>query len=240
MNEQAAKLMGFANPQAAIGQPMVWKERPDSEGFKIIGVVKNFHHLGLKSRYDPILLTLDHEFDAFYSCKVKARDISKTIAQLKQTYESFFPGNPFDYFFLDEFFNQQYQADQQFGQVFGLFAGLAILVACLGLLGLSSFATTQRTKEIGVRKVLGASVSNLLLLLSKDFIKLVLLANLVAWPLTYWGIGQWLDNYAFRIDVSWWLFVLPGLLVLLIALLTVSYQTIKTARANPVKTLRYE
>lgn len=123
---------------------------------------------------------------------------------------------------------------QRFGQLFALFVGLAILVACLGLLGLISFLTVQKTKEIGVRKVLGASVSNILLLLSKDFLRLILVANLVAWPLAYWGIHQWLEKYAFRIKLNLWLFVLPALLVLLIALLTVNLQTIKAARANPV------
>jgi putative ABC transport system permease protein len=146
----------------------------------------------------------------------------------------FFQGNPFDYFFLDDFFNQKYQADQQFGKVFGLFAALAILVACLGLFGLASFTITQRTKEIGIRKVLGASESNILFLLSKDFATLILLSNLIAWPMAYWGINQWLQNYPYRIGLSPWLFIIPALIVLAIALLTISVQTIRTARSNPL------
>ena len=176
----------------------------------------------------------------YYSIKLKTDDLPHTLATLRSSWNEIFPGNPFDHFFLDEFFNAQYKTDLQFGKVFQLFSALAIFIACLGLFGLALFTTTQRTKEIGVRKVLGASISNILILLSKDFLKLVLLSNLVAWPLAYWGIQQWLQNYAFRIGISWWLFILPTLLVLLIALLTISMQTWRAARANPVKALRYE
>jgi putative ABC transport system permease protein len=166
--------------------------------------------------------------------------IESTIAGIKKEYERIFPGSPFEYFFADEYFNKQYESERQFGRVFGLFAGIAILVACLGLFGLASFTILNRTKEIGVRKVLGASVSNILFLLSKDFIRLVLLANLIAWPIAYWTMQEWLTNYEFSISISPWLFLLPGLLVLIIAMLTVSIQTIKTARSNPAKALKYE
>jgi putative ABC transport system permease protein len=240
VNEAAAKLMGFESPQAAIDQPMVWEYNPDGEGYKIIGVVKNFHQQSLQYAYDPIILINDDSRNRFFSCKVQSSNIGQTIRTVEQAYQQLFPGNPFTYFFLDEFFEQQYQTDRQFGKIFGLFSSLAIFVACLGLVGLVSLVTRQRTKEIGVRKVLGASVHNILLLLSKDFIKLILTACFIAWPLAYLGIYQWLSNYAFRIPITPWLFLLPTLIVCVVALLAISMYTIKAARANPVKSLRYE
>ena len=151
-----------------------------------------------------------------------------------------FPGNPFDFFFLDDHFERQYQADVQFGQVFALFASLAIFIACLGLFGLASYMTSQRTKEIGVRKVLGASISSILALLSKDFTQLIIVAILLATPMSWWVMQQWLDSFAYQMDMSWWVFAVPALVLLLIALTTVSVQTIKAARNNPVDSLRNE
>ena len=244
INEAAREQLGFVNAQAAVNQPLTTQGGPTLE---IVGVVGNYHHHSLDKGYDPILFLWDdaHRDAGYVAVKlnptvVDAGNLTETIAEVKKAWDRTFPESPFDYFFLDERFNAQYRTDRQFGRVFGLFAGLAVLVACLGLFGLSLFTTAQRTKEIGVRKVLGASVSSVLLLLSKDFLKLILLANLIAWPLAYWGIRQWLQNYAFRIDISPWLFVLPTLLVLLIALLTVSGQTWRAARQNPVKALRTE
>ena len=158
----------------------------------------------------------------------------------QDNWKRFFPANPFEYFFLDDHFNEQYQADQRFGQVFGFFTILAMLVACLGLFGLASFMTLQRTKEIGVRKVLGASVGQILQLLYREFAILVFIAFLVATPLAWYAADRWLQTYAFRTELSWMLFVPPFLLVLMIALLTVSFQSIRAALANPVKSLRSE
>ena len=166
--------------------------------------------------------------------------IEETLAKVEAQWKRIYPGNPFAYFFLDESFQAQYRADQQLGRTVALFAFLTIFVACLGLFGLASFTTTQRTKEIGIRKVLGATLSNVLFLLSEDFLKLVLLANLLAWPLAYWGIRKWLEDYAFDFQVNAWLFIVPAVVVLLIALLTVGYQTWRASRQNPVKALRYE
>ncbi len=160
--------------------------------------------------------------------------------RLKTKYAQFFPGNLFDYYFLDEKFNTQYKDDQLFGKAFSIFAGFAVCIACLGLLGLSLFATTQRTKEIGVRKVLGASVSNIVLLLSKDFIRLVVIAFVIASPVAYFVMHHWLQDFAYRINIEWWVFVVAGLLSVTIALATISYQAIKAAVANPVKSLRTE
>ena len=242
INEKAAYLMGFESPEAAIDQPMVWDYQKDEDenDFTIIGVVKNFHQLGLQHAYDPMILTLEHQQESFYSCKVQGENVTATLQSIQQVYKEFFHDNPFDYFFLDEFFDQQYKADQQFGKVFLLFSGLAIFVACLGLLGLVAFTTSQRTKEIGIRKVLGASIQSIVALLSKDFIKLIFVASVLALPIAYWVMQQWLENYAFRIDIGWWLLLVPVIMVLLIALLTVSFQTVKAALENPVKSLRYE
>jgi putative ABC transport system permease protein len=235
LNEAALKVLGFRSPDAAVGQKVQYESERE-----IIGVVKDFNHYSLEQAVVPIILEFHRTNPKFYSLKVVPSRLKETLASIQRTYANLFPNSPFEYYFLDEAFDQQYKADQQFGRLFGLFSGLAIFIACLGLFGLSLFTTTQRTKEIGVRKVLGATVPNILLLLSKDFIKLVLVANVVAWPLTYWGVHKWLENYAFRIEIDSWLFLFPALLVLLIALVTVSFQTIKAARRNPVKALRYE
>jgi putative ABC transport system permease protein len=151
-----------------------------------------------------------------------------------------FAGNPFDYFFLDTFFNRQYKNDQQFGQVFGFFALLAIFVASLGLFGLASFTAAQRTKEIGIRKVLGSTVPNIFVLLSKDFLKLVMAANVIAIPLVWILMREWLNTFAFRIEIAGWVFALAAIITTCIALLTVTYQSAKAAVANPVDSLRYE
>jgi len=167
-------------------------------------------------------------------------DASHTIAAIKKKYDEFFPGNLFDYIFLNERFNRQYRDEQLFGKVFGIFAGFAIFIACLGLFGLSLFATMQRTKEIGVRKVLGASVSNILLLLSKDFMRLIIIANVIAFPVAWWIMNSWLRDFAYRTSLPWWIFLLAGALALIIGIVTISMQTIKASIANPVKSLRSE
>src|SRR6187397_384454 len=174
------------------------------------------------------------------SVKVNTAQVSQTIALVKNNWDKFFPGNTFDYFFLDDHFDEQYRADQRFGQVFGLFTSLAILVACLGLFGLASFTTIQRTKEIGIRKVLGASVLKILKLLYQEFATLLVIAFVIAVPLAWLTIGNWLKGYAFRINIHWSYFLIPFLAITVIALLTVSFQSIKAAIANPVKSLRTE
>jgi putative ABC transport system permease protein len=163
------------------------------------------------------------------------------MAFLKENYEKAFPDNPFDYFFLDTFFNRQYKNERQFGSVFGFFAALAIFVACLGLFGLASFTAIQRTKEIGIRKVLGSTVPAIFVLLSKDFLKLVLLANLIAIPVVWYVMDSWwLNTFTFRIDLGVSVFVLAAAISVIIAMVTVSYQSVTAALNNPVKSLRYE
>ncbi|MBC3789077.1 ABC transporter permease [Spirosoma utsteinense] len=233
-NKIAIQQLGFADPAQAIGKQIdFW-----GDIFTIVGVTDNFHQQSLRDAYDPLILVLKPDERGFFSIKLNTSDLTKQIAGIRAEWNRFFPGNPFEYSFLDERFDNQYRADQRFGQVFGFFTLLAILVACLGLFGLASFTTAQRTKEIGVRKVLGASVGSIVQLLYQEFAVLILVAFVIATPLSWYAVTRWLQGYAFRTDLPWWLFVIPFLLVLLIALLTVSFQSVKAALMNPVKSLR--
>lgn len=237
-NEAAIEQMGYRKPEEALGKRIeFWGQQ-----YTIIGVVTNHHQESLRQAYDAHIFRLIPDANAYYSLKLTAaRDNwPNIIDQLKQQYKAFFPQNPFDYFFLDDHIAAQYRSDQQFGQTFSLFAGLAIFVSCLGLLGLASFVTSQRTKEIGIRKIIGAPVPSILMLLTRDFLRPILLAFLLATPLTWYVLGKWLDNYAFRISLTPWLFIGPLLLILLVALFTITTQTLQAATSNPVKSLRTE
>src|SRR5258708_32370133 len=162
------------------------------------------------------------------------------MANFEAVWKETFPGNPFNYFFLNDYYNQQYKADQQFGNICSIFSGLAIFIACLGLFGLSSLTAIQRTKEIGIRKVLGASLISILKLISREFIFLIGIAIIASIPLTAWVMNRWLQDFAYRIPLSWWIFAIPGFLVVVIALATVAIHTLKAAMADPLKSLRYE
>ncbi|MFQ5627843.1 MAG: ABC transporter permease [bacterium] len=236
INATAAKHLGFEQPSEAIHQELQYWNKD----WHIIGVVADHHQQSLHVPVEPIIFMPLYSTGNFFFIKVNPGGLEETIAAVKKTYLDFYPGNSFNYFFLDESFHAQYQSDQRFGEAFGLFAFLGVLLACLGLFGLSYYTTLQRTKEIGVRKVLGASSGRILGLLSRDYAGLVLLAALLASPLTYLAVNRWLLNYAYRIEVSWLMFVIPALIVLFIALLTVSFRTLKAALANPVESLRYE
>jgi len=242
LNEAAVTSLGFKNPQDAIGKLVETKNgRGKIFQNEIVAVIKNFHQTSLKDDFTPIVFRLsDPGSITHYEVKVNSNNMPQTIAQIEKTYKGVFSESAFQYFFLDDFFDQQYKTEQHFGQVFTLFSGFAIFVACLGLFGLTLITITQRIKEIGIRKVLGASVSNILLLLSKDFIGLIAIANIIALPLAYWGSHKWLENYKFRIDFNVWLFIIPMVTVLLIAVVTVSYQSIRAALLNPVKSLKAE
>jgi putative ABC transport system permease protein len=242
LNEAAVTSLGFKNPTDAVGK---FIETKNGRGRKfeneVVGVMENFHQSSLKDDFTPIVFHLsDPNSTSHYLIKVNGNNLTQTIAQVEKTYKAVYPASAFDYFFLDDFFNEQYKAEQHFGQVFSLFAGFAIFVACMGLFGLTLITITQRIKEIGIRKVLGASIPNILLLISKDFTGLIIMANVIALPFVYWGSHTWLQGYAFRISLSAWYFVIPMLMVFFIALLTISYQAIKAALANPVKSLRTE
>ncbi len=205
----------------------------------VVGVVKDFHYKSLHHKIEPLIIRLVSWFD-YFAIRIRSDDVAGTLSFLKAQWKEIAPNKPFDYFFLDDDYDKLYRTEEQIGTLFGLFSLLAIFVACLGLFGLTSFTAQQRIKEIGIRKVLGASVSNLVLMLSKEFAVLVGLANLIAWPIAYYAMNKWLQDFAYRIDLNIWAFVLSGFLALFIALTTVSYQAWKVARTNPVDALRYE
>ncbi len=236
LNENVCKLLGFKTPQEAVGRQIHMQGRE----VDVIGVIADYHQKSLRYPLEPTVFLPYYGTFSALSVKVNTGNIEETMAAIKTKYEAFFPGNLFDYYFLDESYNRQYADDLLFGKVFGVFSGLAVLIACLGLLGLSLYTTVQRTKEIGVRKVLGASVANIVLLLSKDFIKLVLLAFVIASPVTWWVMNSWLNDFAYRTSIGAWIFAAAGLLSVLIALATISFQSIKAAIENPVKSLRSE
>jgi putative ABC transport system permease protein len=171
---------------------------------------------------------------------IRGGQLPATLQSLEKTFTTLVPGSLFSYTFLDEKMSRLYESENRMSQIFQVFAGFAILISCLGLFGLSSYATQLRTKEVGIRKVLGASVPGVVMLLSKDLLKLVLLAMLLAWPLAYWAASRWLENFAYQIDIGWQVFAISGMLAFAISLLTVSYQAIKAALLNPVKSLRSE
>jgi putative ABC transport system permease protein len=235
-NKKGFEQVGLNKPEEAVGKKIdFWGEQ-----YTIVGVTENFHQQSLRESFEPLIFRLIPDIRGFLSVKTSASNASQTISQVKRSWGKFFPGNTFEYFFLDDHFNEQYKADQRFGQVFGLFTSLAILVACLGLFGLASFTTIQRTKEIGIRKVLGASISQILALLYKDFALLLAIAFVIAVPVAWYVVSNWLQGYAFRIGIHWYYFFIPFVIILIIALLTVSFQSIKAAIANPVKSLRTE
>ncbi|HWA33841.1 MAG TPA: FtsX-like permease family protein, partial [Cyclobacteriaceae bacterium] len=236
LNEAGARLMGFSKPEDAIDDRIIFW----GDTLKIVGVVKNYHQESLKKAFEPLIFRYFEAPNGYYSIRFNTGDVNSSISRFEATWKKVFPGNPFHYFFLDSHYEQQYQADKQFGEVFGLFSTLAIFIACLGLLGLSSLSALQRSKEVGIRKVLGASVPGILVLMSKEFLSLVAVAFVVSVPLAAWIMNAWLQDFAYRIPLSWWLFVLPGVMVTVIALLTISVQTMKAAMANPVKSLRSE
>jgi putative ABC transport system permease protein len=236
LNEAAVKMFGYSSPQEAIGRRFKQWGR---EG-KIIGVVKDFHFRGLQEPIKPLSIRIGPGGSNFVSVNVSAANLSATIAAIENKWKQLIPNRPFSYFFLDEFFNRQYRGEERFGKLFLNFAILAIFISCLGLLGLASYSTMQRTKEIGIRKVMGASVKGIINLLSKEFLILVVLSFFIAMPVAWYFMHTWLKDFAYRTNIGWWVFVLAGALALLITVTTVSFQAIKAAIANPVKSLRTE
>ncbi|MEQ9438240.1 MAG: ABC transporter permease [Cyclobacteriaceae bacterium] len=245
-NETAIRQLGFASAEEAVQQPVIWQESDNDQHTKtIVGVIKDFNQESLHQEVGPMVFALKRYLNApwageYYSLKISTQDYPEALAQIRDNWAQAFPSSPFDYFFLDDYFNHQYQADQQFGRIFSLFAGLAILIACLGLFGLASYVTLQRTREIGIRKVLGASTQSVITLLSRDFLRLVIVASMIIVPIIYFAAKSWLESYAYRMDIHWWILALPVVVVWLLAMVTISFQTIKTALANPVDSLRYE
>jgi putative ABC transport system permease protein len=233
LNEEAVKVMGFANPleeTVTVGKTKL----------KVIGVLKNFNFQPIHRKIEPVIISTGSIRGGYTMIRLHPDQMAETIGFVQQTWTKFFPTIPFDYHFLDEDYDNLYRAEERMGTLLNYFSILAVLIACLGLFGLASFTTEQRTKEIGIRKVLGASTPGLIMLLGKDFAKLVLIANIIAWPIAYYVMTNWLQDFAYRININWLIFLLTGVLSVCIALVTVSFQASKAAMANPVKSLRYE
>ncbi|MEL7003499.1 MAG: FtsX-like permease family protein, partial [Bacteroidota bacterium] len=235
LNRELAEALDFEPVESAVGE----KVRVGGDTMEVAGILENYHQMSLKNKVRPLVFRFTTS-SSFYSLKVASDNYQDVLTAVQKPWDTFFPGNPVDYFFLDSFFNKQYESDRQFGQLFSLFSLLAIFVASLGLFGLASFLTLQRTKEVGIRKVLGSKVSSIVLLLSKGFIQLVLVANLIAWPLAWWVMDSWLASFPYRIDINPLLFLGAGLGVVIIAFLSVGFQTLKAALLNPAETLKYE
>lgn len=238
LNEQGVLRLGLGSPEEALGTELdFWGDK-----LTVVGVVKNFHQQSPKLSFESLILRILKPGwqPNFYSIKMSGGDIATTLNKVESRYSSIFPGNPFEYYFLDDQFAKQFEADQRLGNLTALFAGLAIFVSCLGLFALAAFVAERRTKEIGIRKVLGASVESLVALLSKEFIILVGVAILIATPLSWYAMNEWLANFEMRIDIQWWVFLLAGLAAILIAFVTMSFQSIKAALVNPIQSLRSE
>jgi putative ABC transport system permease protein len=236
INELAVKEIGWNDPLGKQLTELVAKEVPKT----VIGVVRNFHTDSLHNPLEPVCIDQDPDNFNFIAVRLGPGNISETMMLLEKKWKEMDSTGTFDYAFLDDSLVGQYQAEERLSEIFTYFSILAIFIACLGLFGLASFTAEQKTKEIGIRKVLGAPVSGIVLLLSKEFTKWVIAANLLAWPIAYFLMHKWLQNFAFRISLSIGIFLLAASLTLLIALLTVSYQSLKAALANPIESLRYE
>jgi putative ABC transport system permease protein len=236
LNEAAVKMFGYSSPEQAIGKRFKQWGR---EG-KIIGVMKDFHFRGLQQPIKPLSMRIEPNRTDLVSVNLTAANLPSTIAAIENKWKELVPARPFSYYFLDEFFDKQYQTEERFGKLFLNFAVLAIIISCLGLLGLASYSTVQRTKEIGIRKVLGASVSGIVNLLSRDFLILVIISFAIAAPLAWYFMYKWLQDFAYHTNISVWVFGLAGISALAIALFTVSFQAIRAAVMNPVKSLRTE
>jgi len=236
LNETAVKLFGYSSAKDIIGRKF------DQWGRKgtIIGVMEDFHFRSLQEVIKPLSMRIEPNGCDLISVNLTGSNVQQTIASIESKWKTLIPNRPFNYFFLDEFFDKQYRSEVRFGRLFLNFALLAIFISCLGLLGLASYSTMQRTKEIGIRKVMGASVGGIVNLLSKDFLILVLISFVIAAPVAWLGMHSWLKDFAYRIDISWWVFLLSGIIAVVIALGTISFQAIKAALANPVKSLRTE
>jgi putative ABC transport system permease protein len=241
INEAAAQLLGWKEPLNQLlyrpdfrpGDPM------KAVGYHVVGIVKDFNYASMHQKVLPLIMSLADNRGTL-AIRFQGGNIPSLVHQIETRWKAMADGVPFNYTFMDNDFNNLYKAEEQTGRVFITFAIFAILIACLGLFGLVTYAAEQRTKEIGIRKVLGANIGGIVALLSKDFLKLVVISTVIAFPVAWWGMNQWLQGFAYRIDVSWWIFAVAGLTALLIALVTVSLQTIRAALANPVRSLRSE
>lgn len=241
LNETAVKTLGLTDPVGKQVFSSDFDPNQVEEAFTVVGVVKDFHYQSLHKNIEPLFLVSpagNNGLNAFINVRIKAGEFAQTITQIEQKWKQFWPERPFRFTFMDSDLNELYAAEQTSKKIFSLFSLLAIFIACMGLLGLAAYVTQRRTKEIGVRKVIGASTLQIVGLLSKDFLKLVLIALVIATPIAWFGMNRWLQDFAFAISLSWWMFALAGILAIGIAFLTVSFQSIKAATANPIQALR--
>ena len=206
----------------------------------MIGVVQDFHYKSLHEKVVASVIQLYPQVTFAVAAKLKTADIKNTIAYINKVWDKFSPGYPLDYQFMDETYGKMYKSEEKLASLMWIFTIMAIVVGCMGLFGLAAFSAEQRTKEIGIRKVLGASVLNIMGLLSRNFVVMVLLASVIAFPIAWWAMNNWLNDFPYRVNISWWVFAVAAVAALLVALITVSFQAIKAATTNPVKSLRTE
>ncbi|MFW2477427.1 MAG: ABC transporter permease, partial [Sediminibacterium sp.] len=241
INETTAAMIGYKDP---IGKQIYTRDNFNDgnagvTAYTIVGVVKNFHFESLRQQIGPVCMKLGSR--GWIGCfKIASNNIPDLIKQVESKWKSMAPSLAFSYRFLDESFENMYRSEQRMGSIAFSFSLLAIIIACLGLFGLATYMAEQRTKEIGIRKVLGATISNITTMLSKDFLLLVFIATIIAFPVSWWVMNNWLQGFAFRINIEWWVFILSGFIAILIAMITVSAQAIKASLTNPVKSLRTE
>jgi putative ABC transport system permease protein len=245
INETAVKEFGFGTPQNALGQQLNWDKwgkdsiNPIKKG-RVIGVAKDFHYTSLHEKVASWVLQQDPKVLSKMAIKIKGTDVKATLAYINSTWKKFVPDYPLEYKFLDESFGQMYKAEDKLSSLLSIFTIMSIVVGCMGLFGLAAFTAEQRTKEIGIRKVLGASVAGIVAMLSKTFLKPVLIASVIAFPIAWWAMSKWLQDFEYRVSISWWVFAIAAFAALAIALITVSFQSIKAAISNPIKSLRTE
>jgi putative ABC transport system permease protein len=236
INLKTVEFLGYDSPEAAVEQ----KVHIDGKERHIVGVIADYHQMSLKQEPIPLLYRYLPANRSFFAMKIMPESLDESLSELKSTYDEFFPGNPFDYFFLDEFFNRQYRIEKQIFVAVGVFSLVAIIIAALGLFGLSSYTTLQRTREIGIRKVNGASAERILILLSREFLDLIALAILIATPLTWWVIRKWMEGYPYQAGINWLVFIITALLVIMFAIIAVAIQSVSAANTNPAESLKYE
>jgi putative ABC transport system permease protein len=240
VNESAVKAFGWKEP---IGLKLTTYTAPDlsqSITYTVVGVIENFHYESLRQTIEPMVMAIGNQSGTMALRLAPKADIEKTMAAVGVLFKKYLPAQPFNYRFVDEEFNKQYDAEQRIGGILSAFAGFAIFIACLGLFGLAAFTAEQRTKEIGIRKVMGATVAGITSLLARDFLKLVVVALVLAAPVAWFFMDRWLSDFAYRITMPWWVFVLSGVAAMIIAFATVSFQSVRAALANPVESLRSE
>jgi putative ABC transport system permease protein len=245
INETAVRELGYGTPEQALGQPLLWEvwsnTNPDSlkEG-KIIGVVKDFHFASLYDKVNPTVLQIFPNAYWKVAVKMDAGNMAGTIEHVKSVWDKFAPDYPIEYIFMDENFEKMYLAEDKLKTLLWIFTGIAIFVACLGLFGLAAYAAERRRKEIGIRKVMGAENADIVALLSREFLALIIVSALIAFPLAWYAMQVWLQDFAYRIDIPVWVFLFAGIFAAIVAFLTISYQALKAARANPVTNLRFD